>query len=181
MTENPDFVVNRVDDHQANPLEGYLPKSGGTVTGDLEVNGTQELNGISVARRTVSATAPGSPEDGDLWVDNSTPTWIAPTFTNSWGNYGGGFNTAGYVKDAMGFVHLRGLVSSGSVAAMFTLPSGYRPASACIFVCPCNHTASPPGNARVDVSAGGAVSLVSYAASSNNAWVSLDGITFATF
>lgn len=71
MTENPDFVVNRVDDHQANPLEGYLPKSGGTVTGDLAVNGTQELNGISVARRTVSATAPGSPEDGDLWVDTS--------------------------------------------------------------------------------------------------------------
>jgi hypothetical protein len=56
-------------------------------------------------------------------------TWTAPTLTNSWVNYGGAQEPAGYRKDASGFVHLRGFIKNGSVsAAAFTLPAGYRPA-----------------------------------------------------
>lgn len=60
----------------------------------------------------------------------AAPTWTAPTLLNSWVNYGTGGNAAGYWKDASGWVHLRGLVKSGTPGAssvIFTLPSGSRP------------------------------------------------------
>ena len=175
MTENPDFVVNRVDDHQANPLEGYLPKSGGTVTGDLEVNGTQELNGISVARRTVSATAPGSPEDGDLWVDSSTPAWTTPTLVNSWVSYGGSLPTAGYYKDANGVVRLKGTVKNGT-GTIFTLPSGYRPVARHQVI-----QSAYPGVCYMQVNSDGTVVAAAYLSGGTSGEVELSGITFATF
>lgn len=56
--------------------------------------------------------------------------WTAPTLLNSWVNFGAGTATAGYQKDANGFVHIRGLVKNGSGlgTVVFTLPVGYRPA-----------------------------------------------------
>lgn len=54
--------------------------------------------------------------------------WIAPTLINSWVNYD--VNTqaiAGYMKDQMGFVHLKGLIKSGIASSTFILPVGYRP------------------------------------------------------
>lgn len=55
--------------------------------------------------------------------------WIAPTLLNSWVNYGNPYTPVGYMKDAMGFVHIKGFVKSGaSGASVFTLPAGYRPA-----------------------------------------------------
>ncbi len=174
MTENPDFVVNRVDDHQANPLEGYLPKSGGTVTGDLEVNGTQELNGISVARRTVSATAPGSPEDGDLWVDSSTPAWTNVTFKDGWSNYGSGFQNGQYFKDSLGIVHVRGLIRAGTTAYPFVMPSGYRPTAGQIFPAYGANTF-----VRVDIHSDGTVWVQAPSTGTYTADVDLSGITFA--
>lgn len=52
-----------------------------------------------------------------------------PAFVNSWANFGGAWTTAGFYRDALGWVHMRGLVASGSAAnaTIFTLPSGYRP------------------------------------------------------
>jgi hypothetical protein len=49
-------------------------------------------------------------------------------FLNGWDNYTADFNRAGFFKDSMGIVHLKGLVSSGSDRLIFMLPSGYRPA-----------------------------------------------------
>jgi hypothetical protein len=49
-------------------------------------------------------------------------------FLNGWDNYTADFNQAGFFKDSMGIVHLKGLVSSGSDRLIFMLPSGYRPA-----------------------------------------------------
>ena len=49
-------------------------------------------------------------------------------FLNGWDNYSADFNRAGFFKDSMGLVHLKGLVSSGSDRLIFVLPSGYRPA-----------------------------------------------------
>jgi hypothetical protein len=49
-------------------------------------------------------------------------------FLNGWDNYSADFNRAGYFKDSMGIVHLKGLVSSGTDRLIFTLPNGYRPA-----------------------------------------------------
>lgn len=56
--------------------------------------------------------------------------WIAPTLLNGWVNFGGGFATAGYYKDDMNIVHVRGMVKGGTAtngAVIFNLPVGYRP------------------------------------------------------
>ncbi len=59
----------------------------------------------------------------------AAPAWIAPTLGNLWVMQGE--DAPGYFKDALGFVHLKGLVRSGTVGSVpiFTLPAGYRPAS----------------------------------------------------
>lgn len=57
-------------------------------------------------------------------------TWTAPTLLNSWANAGGGGATAGYIKDVLGFVHLRGRISGGANSTVaFALPAGFRPGS----------------------------------------------------
>lgn len=54
--------------------------------------------------------------------------WIAPTLINSWANFGSGFETAAYLKDPLGFVHLKGVITGGaSTTVAFVLPAGYRP------------------------------------------------------
>lgn len=56
--------------------------------------------------------------------------WIAPTLLNGWVNYGAGLATTGYMKDSMGFVHIKGFIKSGvatSGTSIFVLPVGYRP------------------------------------------------------
>jgi hypothetical protein len=58
-------------------------------------------------------------------------TWQTVTFQNSWVDYNSGtYGAAGYYKDALGIVHLRGLVKDGTIGdvPIFTLPAGYRPA-----------------------------------------------------
>lgn len=51
-----------------------------------------------------------------------------PAFENSWANYGSGYQSARFIKDASGVVHLSGVVASGTVPeTIFTLPAGYRP------------------------------------------------------
>lgn len=54
--------------------------------------------------------------------------WQTPTFQNGWVNYDTvNWEGAAYMKDSLGFVHLRGMIKSGTMsAAAFTLPVGYR-------------------------------------------------------
>ncbi|MCP4712344.1 MAG: hypothetical protein GY869_27295 [Planctomycetes bacterium] len=97
--------------------------------------------------------------------------WQATVFLNGWIDYGGGYNAAGYFKDSVGVVHLRGLVKSGSVGqVIFTLPVGYRPAGRAIH--PVMTYLNVMG--RVDITASGEVILIY----GSNAWVSLENITF---
>ena len=98
-----------------------------------------------------------------------------PTLAANWSNYGGAYQTAGYWKDsATGVVHLTGLVkkSVAGVAgeAIFTLPTGYRPAAQEIFA-----TDSNGAHSRIDVNASGGVLFQTGTAT---AWVSLSGISF---
>lgn len=63
-------------------------------------------------------------------VRNEALTWTAPTLLNSWVNYGAGTAPAGYCKDALGILHIRGYVKSGaSGTVVFVLPEGYRPSA----------------------------------------------------
>jgi hypothetical protein len=102
-------------------------------------------------------------------------SWNAPTLLNSWVNFGAGYPAAGYMKDHLGFIRLRGLVKNGTVngttGVIFTLPSGYRPSGASHFAVEAN---SAHGCCRVDTN-GDVV-----ATAGSNVWFSLDGINFDT-
>lgn len=101
------------------------------------------------------------------------PIFIAPTLANSWVNFGGAWDTAGYFKDADGFVHLKGALKDGTVpAAAFNLPAGYVPSADKAFTAISGAALNVP--AVVVVKSGGQVEV----AVGDNGFVSLDGIKF---
>jgi len=70
-------------------------------------------------------------------VDVSYENPIVPTLIGSWVNYGGANNTAGYWKDPLGNIHLKGTIKNGVVNnAAFQLPVGYRPILTEMFAVP---------------------------------------------
>lgn len=105
-----------------------------------------------------------------------TNAWIAvgsagnPAFLNSWTNYTDGYNQCAFMKDAGGFVHLRGLVKNGTSGIIFQLPVGYRPAYQCL----CAVQTNPNTIGRCDVTTGGNVTM----AVGSNGWFSLDTVIF---
>lgn len=101
------------------------------------------------------------------------PAWTAVSFENSWVNFDSSNYTAGsYMKDSLGFVHLRGLVKTGTIGTtIFTLPSGYRPAKHHHF-----GVASNGAFGYCYITNAGAVQ----ASGGSNTWFSLDGIRFST-
>lgn len=63
----------------------------------------------------------------DPWIKVST-TAGAPTFQNSWTNYGGGYTVAAFMKHPDGSVEIKGTVKDGAIGTLiFTLPVGYTP------------------------------------------------------
>lgn len=99
----------------------------------------------------------------------TTPSaWTAPTLTNSWLNYGGGYQTAQYRKVG-DIVYLRGSIGAGTLgSAAITLPAGFRPPAQIQF--------EPSGTVDyIDVTTGGAV----VPAGGSNTVASLDGIQFS--
>ncbi|MDX8400648.1 MAG: hypothetical protein R8K20_10440, partial [Gallionellaceae bacterium] len=105
-------------------------------------------------------------------------TWITPTLTAPWVCHAPSSYPVVYARDSLGFVHLRGLVNSGSnttLSLIFTLPVGYR--NITIF------TASSQlsnGVGRTTVLTSGAVQFEGLQPHTGNAtsWLSLDGISF---
>jgi hypothetical protein len=96
-----------------------------------------------------------------------------PAFLNSWVNHTvGTYTSCGYRKDNDGFVHLQGLIKSGTVGdgtPPFQLPTGYRPLYSIHLIIVSN---SAMGNLRI--SNDGYVRIQV----GNNGWVSLDGVIF---
>jgi hypothetical protein len=101
------------------------------------------------------------------------PVWNAPVFAAGWAAWGG--YAAGFAVDALGWVHLRGLVAKPSAVpanfeTIFTLPEGLRPelqmnaATLCVDLT-CGITVAPSGAVGVRVVPGGIA---------NNSWLSLD-------
>lgn len=101
--------------------------------------------------------------------------WTAPTLLNSWVNFGSPYQTAAYCKDQMGYVHLRGLVKSGTLNAnIMTLPSGFQPTAGRLMYTTLSGGASPVAT-RIDIDTSGNVFQQS---ATVNAFQSLDGISF---
>lgn len=93
---------------------------------------------------------------------------------NSWvwyNNASGAYATPAYMKDADGFVHLKGMIKNGTVDAnCFVLPEEYRVAKSSIFA-----VASNGAFGEVYIFNDGGIQPTTPC---NNAWVSLDGIIF---
>lgn len=101
----------------------------------------------------------------------AAPSWIAPSPLNGWTNNGGGYATLGYHRDALGYVHFRGLVVAGTLnTEAFTLPLGYRPKLRLTFAC-----YASPGGAQADVRQDGLVVLFCPAGTTS---VALEVISF---
>lgn len=106
-----------------------------------------------------------------------------PNFTDScWINYNFGgtpFNEAGFYKDQVGIVHLRGLVSpwcagrNGAGEVIFTLPAGYRPAEIEVQATISNNAIN-----RINVRPNGEVVPELAIGPGSLTWISLDGISF---
>jgi hypothetical protein len=121
-----------------------------------------DINGnfIALSAQLTAATAP--------------LVWTNFTLMNAWDVYGSGYAPPSYAKDAMGVVHLRGLVS-GSTDPQITiaiLPPGFRPkyhletTVACGGSAPCTMVVKPTGE------------MIFELITPKSAWLSLDGITF---
>ena len=117
----------------------------------------------------------------------TTNSWTNVTFTSGKTliHYGGDATTGTgyfydvqYVKDAMGHVHLRGVLQNTTKQTLpftlFTLPSGYRPASNLLFT-----TVGNNAWADIIVQSDGQV-LWNGGSNSDGGWLPLDGIGFAT-
>jgi hypothetical protein len=122
----------------------------------------------------IGTTSPSAALDvnGSVNISGSlnVEAWIAPTFQNSWVNYGSGYETAGYYKDKQGVIHLKGLVKNGTLnAAIFTLPAGYRPSLTRHLVAITG--TAPPSACILYVDSTGAVTPHS---TCNNLWLSIE-------
>ena len=126
--------------------------------------GTEPPDIYGIANRLGASTVAAF----DTYVSPSD--WTAPTFTNSWVDFGSGLQAAQYrmVGDE---VELRGTIKTGTIGtAAFTLPVGFRPQASIGFAVDSNGA-----HGRVSIASTGAVTPDI----GNTASVRLDGIRFS--
>ncbi|WP_157958564.1 pyocin knob domain-containing protein [Salinicola sp. CPA57] len=110
--------------------------------------------------------------------------WITPTLLDGWTTYGSSYDSVQYRRDAMGYVHLKGLLRTFTdwhLSDIFTLPAGFRPAGSQIFGAFCDQGASSVNIGRINVYPSGTVGPGPGAwreDPTNVGWVSLAGISF---
>ena len=102
----------------------------------------------------------------------SSNKWYAVVLENSWVAYNVANNAPQYMIDNNKFVHLRGILKSGSPvsADMFSLPQGFRPAFGEVFA-----GAASGGFCGISVDADGDVRAYTGGSAT---YTSIDGITF---
>ena len=104
------------------------------------------------------------------FANKAQDPWLTPALLNAWVNFGSGLATCQYMKDSMGFVHLKGLVKNGVIGTvLFTLPVGYRPAETQHF-----GTASDNAYGQTVIYNTGDIFLDR----GTNVWVTISGVTF---
>lgn len=99
-------------------------------------------------------------------------SWASVSFNTGWNNLGGGYQATEY-KKVGDLVFLRGLSqrSSGTNTTIFTLPSGFRPASTQRFA-----ATSAGAFGEIEITTAGLVVITVFVPS----WISLSNICFST-
>jgi hypothetical protein len=95
-----------------------------------------------------------------MYAKKQQEAWINAVLQNGWKNTAG-FATAQYMKDELGFVHIKGVVDSGTTTAgtvILTLPAGYRPKEKNIFSVP-TYSGTSDTHGRIDVWSDGTVAI----------------------
>ena len=100
-------------------------------------------------------------------ADKKQEDWITPTLLNGWIENNPTATPVGYMKDSMGFVHLKGRLT-GSSSHAFVLPPGYRPNDVLNF--PANNNRS---YGSIEVNGAGWVYPLG-----GETWISLSGTQF---
>lgn len=177
-------------DEEFNPgTGGFVAQPDEPVETDVLWYDTDDNSGSVVGRNADTVGGVGvslTPAAGKILVLDSNKmiaqeNWSEVSYTAGWGQYDAGTEFGGvqYMKDTMGFVHMRGLIKNTSGATkpagnlMFTLPVGYRPARGLIFAV----QAGSVGSTRLDVQLSGNV-FSALAAIPAGEWVSFAPVTF---
>lgn len=156
-----------IDFHSAQNSGDYDARiivSGGNTSG-ISNQGTMSLSAYQVNISNKASIG------ADLSVGSiNIGSFINMTRLNGWLNYSSSYAQCQYIKDAEGFVHIRGMVKSGTTGHLATLPSGYRPYR--IQIC-AGFSAS--GACRIDINAAGEIIFgTGYSAT----WTSLGNIVY---
>ncbi|WP_400194602.1 hypothetical protein [Lysinibacillus telephonicus] len=105
--------------------------------------------------------------------------WFDVTLLNGWVNYGGNDETAGYSKDSLNTVKVKGLIKNGAIAGgtvLFMLPKGFRPKKTVTFPTQCaDVNGAIDSNGRILITPNGQGMIWSV---TKNNWLTLDIITF---
>jgi hypothetical protein len=135
---------------------------------------TQTLTNKTITAPVLSGTVTGTYTIGGT----ATITVEAWTDVSSFGANWAASTTVSYMKDPMGFVHLKGFVASNAAAGatIFTLGAGYRPAQAMYFLATYDSTV---GWALLTINTNGTVVTTATAGTAPVAAIAgFDGITF---
>jgi hypothetical protein len=195
-----------IDSNQDTTLSGDLTVTGGDITlGDSGSPATTYIrdsggdarislaNAGGVILRDLSGGAEFSVNNGFAYVYGyltvatagstiAQEAWTAVSYGTGWADYSVGYLGVSYMKDSLGFIHIRGMAkkTSGTADLVFTLPAGYRPANRLIFSAQAYDYGTGYTYGRVDVQTNGKVTVENPGTLAVGDWVSFGAINFDT-
>lgn len=169
----------RGQDIYSDTITGPKVKDGSLTGADIEES-TLDVVPWSTYANTAGTASPPTIERWRYIGDAGEPA-----FENGWTNYDASlshqqatYQHVAYSKDALGFVHLTGLLKGGTIGqVMFRLPGAYCPWYYHAFGAISNNAPARLTVAWVNVDN----NCLVYADTGSNAWVSLDGISFQSW